>query len=182
MRGDLLVNHLALPVTDRCHVDLDTTRPRAVLGAMTHERCDFRALNLVLAGQAIDVGARATNPSPLHHRRATSRSRHVPREELPACTTAENQELELFRLHCDLLRVMRSFAVRRGGEGAKNGSPLHVDQSALAPRGRCHGRRESLLSRWRYRPRASRWRSAPYPGNGRSRSGGLFEMLRRPPG
>src|SRR5215813_6534738 len=119
MRGDLLVHHLALPVTDRCHVDLDTTRPRAVLGAMTHERCDFRALNLVLAGQAIDVGARPTNPSSLHHRRASSRSRHVPREELPACTTAENENFDIFRLHVDLLRVMRLFAVRRGGRALK---------------------------------------------------------------
>src|SRR5215470_1906424 len=131
MCGDLLVHHLALPVTDRCHVDLDMTRPRPVLGAMAYQRCDLRALDLVLAGQAIDVGARPTNPSALHHRRASSRSRHVPRQKLPARSTSENEELELFRLHFDLLREMRLFAVRREPK-ERHGPSAHPGRNCLS--------------------------------------------------
>src|SRR5690349_23411153 len=90
VRSDLTVDHGALPVTDRGHVDLDTPRLRTVLGAMAHERYDLGALDLVLAGHAVDVGARAPDPSSLHDGGPPPRLPHVPRQELAARATAKN--------------------------------------------------------------------------------------------
>jgi len=37
MRGDLAVDHVALQLTDRSHVDLNRPRPRAVLRTVAHQ-------------------------------------------------------------------------------------------------------------------------------------------------
>ncbi len=112
MRGDLVVDHAALPAANRRHVDLDSPRLRAVLGAVANQRCDLGALDLVLAGQAVDVGTGATNPSSFHDGRPSPRSRHVPRQELATRATAKNQDFNSFRLRHGFLRGdMVSFAI-----------------------------------------------------------------------
>src|SRR5262245_3984721 len=104
MRGDLMVDHLALAITHSRHVDGDTPGLRAVLGAVAHERGDLRTLDLVLAGHAVDVGTGATDPSALHDGRPSSRSRHVPRQELAARATTKDENLESIRLRHGFLR------------------------------------------------------------------------------
>ena len=132
MRGDLVVDHAALPAANRRHVDLDSPRLRAVLGAVANQRCDLGALDLVLAGQAVDVGTGATNPSSFHDGRPSPRSRHVPRQELATRATAKNQDFNSFRLRHGFLRGdMVSFAIlgRYSTEVPLFLAPLQVPES-----------------------------------------------------
>src|SRR5262249_17877103 len=106
--GDLVVDHVALAVADRRHVDLDTTRPRAELGAVAHQRRDLGAPDLVLAGQAIDVDTGATDPSALNDGGPSTRSRHVPGQEPAARSTAKDQDFKSIRLRHDFLLHCRA--------------------------------------------------------------------------
>src|SRR5262245_60938560 len=119
MRGDLRMDHLALALTYRHHVDCDASRLRAVLGAAAHQRCDLRALDLVLAGQAVDVGTGAPDPTALHDGRPSTRARHVPREEFAARAAAENQDLESFHLRHGFLRAPD---IQHGAHGLSDAS------------------------------------------------------------
>jgi hypothetical protein len=65
MRGNLVLNHGALALANRRHIDRDGTGHRAELRGVTHQMCDLCAPYLILAGQAGDVRAGAANPPPL---------------------------------------------------------------------------------------------------------------------
>jgi len=45
---------------------------------MTRQMCDFRAPNLIFAGQAGDVGTGAPNPPALYDGSPSPRARHMP--------------------------------------------------------------------------------------------------------
>ena len=62
------VDHVALALANLCHVGCDGTGRRAELRGVTHQLCDPRAPNLILAGQAGDVGTRSSHVFPLDHR------------------------------------------------------------------------------------------------------------------
>jgi hypothetical protein len=78
MEINFALNHVTLALANLCHVGHDGTgRGAEVLGVM-RQMCDFRAPNLILAGQAGDVGAGAPDPSALHDGSPSPRSRHMP--------------------------------------------------------------------------------------------------------
>src|SRR5262249_6842782 len=104
VRVNLLIDHGTLSITNGCHIDGDTPRLRAVLGAVAHQRRYLCAIDLVLAGQAVDVGTGATDPATLHDGRPSTRSRHMPRQELAAYAAAKDQDFKSFRLGHACLR------------------------------------------------------------------------------
>jgi len=66
---------------------------------------------IVLAGQAIDIGTGATDPSPLDDGGPSTRSRHVPRQELTARATAKDRDFKSFRPRHVFLRRILSCSV-----------------------------------------------------------------------
>ena len=98
MRGDLGIDHGALAPANRRHVDDGGAGHRAELRAVTHVMRDLRTPNLVLGGQAGDVGTGAPDPSPLDDRRLSPGPRQLPGQELARLSTAKDQDLIPFRL------------------------------------------------------------------------------------
>src|SRR5258707_5761343 len=78
MEINFAVNHVALALANLCHVGRDGTGRRTELCGAMRQMCDPRAPNLILAGQAGDVGAGAPNPPALHDGSPPPRSRHMP--------------------------------------------------------------------------------------------------------
>src|SRR5882762_2808681 len=78
MEINFAINHVALALANLCHVGRDRTGHRAELPSAMRQMCDPRAPNLILAGQAGDVGAGAPNPPALHDGSPPPRSRHMP--------------------------------------------------------------------------------------------------------
>src|SRR5262245_11578185 len=72
------VDHLALALADRRHVGRDGAGYHAEVRALARQMRDPRAPNLVLAGQAGDVGAGAADPPALDDGSPPPRLRHVP--------------------------------------------------------------------------------------------------------
>src|SRR5271169_6213938 len=58
---------------------------------------DFRAPDLVLAGEAVDVEAGAANPTALHHGSTPPGTLHVPGQIHAANSTAKDKGFNLFR-------------------------------------------------------------------------------------
>src|SRR5262249_34000556 len=81
------------PPRSRCH------------SAVAHQRCDLGAPDLVLAGQAIDVGTGATDPSALNDGGPSTPSRHLPGQEPAASSTAKDQVFKSIRLR-DFLSIV----------------------------------------------------------------------------
>ena len=65
----------------------------------------WRSDNLVLGGQAGDVGTGAPDPSPLDDRRLSPGPRQLPGQELAPLSTAEDQDFIPFRLKHARVRV-----------------------------------------------------------------------------
>src|SRR5215510_10347174 len=80
-------------IRSRCH------------SAVAHQRRDLGAPDLVLAGQAIDVGTGATDPSALTDGGPSTRSRHLPGQEPAARSTAKDQDFKSIRLR-DFLSIV----------------------------------------------------------------------------
>jgi hypothetical protein len=78
MQGNLAVNHVPLALANLRHVGGDGTGHRAELRGVLHQMCDPRAPNLILAGQAGDVGTGAPDPPALYNGSPPPRSRHMP--------------------------------------------------------------------------------------------------------
>ena len=66
---------------------------------------DKTIFNLGLAGHAGDGGAGAGNPPALHKRRPPSRLRQMPSYQLASLSASEDQNVKVFELRHDLLRV-----------------------------------------------------------------------------
>jgi hypothetical protein len=98
MYGDQAFDHVALALTDFGHVDRDGTRVRAEVCSVMHQVGDLRAPDLVLAGEAVDVRARAANPTALHHGGPSPRARHVPGQIHAAISTAKDKGFNPFWL------------------------------------------------------------------------------------
>src|SRR6266436_1302353 len=78
MHGNQVVHHVALALANRRHVDRDRTGHRAELRGMVRQMRNLRAPNLILTGQAVDVGTGAPDPPALHDGSLSPRSRHMP--------------------------------------------------------------------------------------------------------
>src|SRR5262249_3270946 len=96
------VDHLALALADRRHVGRDGAGYHAEVRALARQMRDPRAPNLVLAGQAGDVGAGAADPPALDDGSPPPRLRHVPTQKLPALSAAKDQTVKLFRSRHEL--------------------------------------------------------------------------------
>src|SRR6202023_3486557 len=96
------INHVALALANLCHVGRDGTgRCTELCGAM-RQMCDPRAPNLILAGQAGDVGAGAPDPPALHDGSPSPRSRHMPSQQLATLSTAQDQDFKPLWLRHEL--------------------------------------------------------------------------------
>ena len=73
-----VVDHVALAPANRRHVGRDGTRHRAELRSVMRQMRNPRAPNLILAGQAGNIGAGAPDPPALDDGSPTPRSRHMP--------------------------------------------------------------------------------------------------------
>ena len=94
MQGDLTRDHVALALADLCHIDPHATRRGAALRSMMRKLCHLRTPDLVLVGQARDVGTGAADPSPLHDGGSPPRAGQMPRQQLAPISTAEDQSVE----------------------------------------------------------------------------------------
>ena len=94
MRGDFAFNHVALALANLRHVGRDGTGRRAELRCVMRQMRDPRAPNLVLAGQAGDVGAGAADPPALDDGSPSPRSRHMPSQQLAALSAAKDQDFK----------------------------------------------------------------------------------------
>jgi hypothetical protein len=98
MRGDLGVDHGALAPADRRHVDRHGSGHRAKLRAVAHLMRDLCAPNLILGGQAGDVGTGAADPSPIHDNCPSPGLRQLPGQKLARLSAAQDQDFIPFRL------------------------------------------------------------------------------------
>jgi len=104
MKVDFALDHVALALANPRHVGRDLTGYHAEVRALARQMPDLRAPNLVLGGQAGDVGARAADPLTLDHGGPPPRLRQMPRQQLAAFPAAEDEDVELFPLsHASLL-------------------------------------------------------------------------------
>jgi hypothetical protein len=78
MEINFAVNHVALALANLCHVGRDGTGRCTELRGVMRQMCNPRAPNLILAGQAGDVGARAPDPPAFHNGCPPPRSCHMP--------------------------------------------------------------------------------------------------------
>jgi len=69
---------------------------------MARQMRDLRAPNLILAGQAVDIGTGAPDVPALHDGSLSPRLRHMPSQELATESTAKDQDFEPFWLRHDL--------------------------------------------------------------------------------
>ncbi len=99
------LDHVTLALADSGHVDGDVPGPRAVPRAIMYEVSDLGAPDLVLAGEAVDVGAGTADVSPLDHGCPMTRLRHVPGEKHAAISAAEDQRFKSFWLGHRHLRL-----------------------------------------------------------------------------
>jgi hypothetical protein len=106
VHGDQAFDHIALPLSDFGHIDRDGTRHRAEPRGVMRQIRDFRAPDLVLAGEAVDVGTGAADPSSLHDGGASTGSRHVPGQVLAALSTAKDKRFKPFRLSHGYLHAL----------------------------------------------------------------------------
>ena len=65
------------------------------------------AANLVLTGQACDIGTGAADPSALNDRDPSPRARHMPRRQLASAPAAKNENVDLFGLRHEHPPYMR---------------------------------------------------------------------------
>jgi hypothetical protein len=98
MEVDFAVDHVALAPANRRHVGGDLRGDDAESRALARQMRDPRAPNLVLRGQAGDVGAGAADPATLDHGSPPSRLRHVPSQQLAALSASKDEDLKLVRL------------------------------------------------------------------------------------
>jgi hypothetical protein len=116
VHGDQALDHGALALADFGHVDRDGTRHRAEPRGVACQIGDFRTPDLVLAGEAVDVGAGSADPSALHHGRTLPGFRHVPGQVLAALSTAEDEGFEPFRLRHGYLQGQVAISLVADGE------------------------------------------------------------------
>src|ERR687887_192892 len=103
MQRNLALDHVPLALADLRHVGRDGARDHcAELRGVMRQMCDPRAPNLVLAGQAGDIGTGAPDPPALHDGSPSPRPRHMPSHLLAALSTAKDQDFEAFWLGHEL--------------------------------------------------------------------------------
>ena len=98
VHGDQPLDHLALALAHPRHVDRDGARHDPELRGVVHQVGDFRAPDLVLAREAVDVRARPADPSALDDGNAAPGVRQVPGEELAALAAAKDEVFVRFRI------------------------------------------------------------------------------------
>src|SRR6185437_2925683 len=103
VHGDQAIHHVTLALANLGHVDRDRTCPRTKCVCAPRQIRDLGTPYLVLAGEAIDVGAGSADPSALHDGGAPAGPCQVPRQILSAFSAAKDEGLYPFRFsHGDL--------------------------------------------------------------------------------
>ena len=146
MRGDEPVDHGALAGEHLSHVDADGAGDRAELIGVAHEIGDFRAPDLILARQAVDVRTRAANQLALDDGDALARFRRVPGEIFAAFSAADDERVTGFRFghgedprsrHCAPDRrdpeLVRNIKLRHAQSGRVKACALGRRSSACSP-------------------------------------------------
>src|SRR5215471_463381 len=108
MHLDNFVDHLALACVNSRHIDGCRSGLYPELLMPPYERGDFRGVNHILARQAGDIHARATDISPLDDSGPHPFLRHSCRHPLPAGAAAKNDDVKFVCcLHTFSLRPRR---------------------------------------------------------------------------
>ena len=103
MERDLTIDHLLFALADPAHIGSDSIGRCAKLRGVPNEMGDPRAPQFVLGWETGNGRARATDPAAFHNRDFLAGTAEVPREQLAALATSENDRIELFRpRHDDL--------------------------------------------------------------------------------
>jgi hypothetical protein len=106
VHGDQAVDHLALSCQHSLHVGGGGTRHDAKAIGVANEIGNFRAPNLVLAGQAVGVRTGTADQLAFNDGRAVPRFGHVPGQIFAAFATTDDEHFKVFRLgHFQLLVV-----------------------------------------------------------------------------
>ncbi len=103
--GDLRLDHVALALPHARHVDRRGAGHRPELCRAADQRGHLGAPDLVLAREAVDVGARAADVAALHHGRAPTGLGQVPGQVLARRAAAEDEDVEPFGRHAGLLVI-----------------------------------------------------------------------------
>src|SRR5262249_41973114 len=112
------IDHLALALARTVAMSM-ATGPVMVpkLCSVAHQIRDLGAPNLILTGQAVDVGTGAPDIPALHDGSPSPGSRHLPSQELATLAAAEDQDFKPFWLSHALLCLCRlSIVLHRGGQ------------------------------------------------------------------
>src|ERR1700748_1375359 len=97
MERDLTIDHVLLALANPAHIGSDSIGRCAKLRGVPNEMGDPRAPQFVLGWETGNGRARATDPAALHNRDFLAGTAEVPREQLAALATSENDRIELFR-------------------------------------------------------------------------------------
>jgi hypothetical protein len=115
------------------------------LSSVAHQIRDLRAPNLILTGQAVDIGTGAPDIPALHDGSRSPGSRHLPIQELATLAAAEDQDFKPFWLSHALLCLCRlSVVLHRGGQPPPRDGARRARLRLAAPRS---GRRPSEACR-----------------------------------
>ena len=103
VHGDQPLDHVALALPHARHLDRPWTGHHPELGRVAHQIGDFGAPDLVFARETVDVRARAADPLAFHDGRPMPGVGHVPRQIFAPLATAEDENVNPFRLSHDHL-------------------------------------------------------------------------------
>src|SRR5215467_975900 len=78
VHSDQSLDHLSFAFANHCHVDRTRASHASKFARVVDKIRNLGAPDFILAGKAVSVGARATNPAWLDHRSLLSRLRQVP--------------------------------------------------------------------------------------------------------
>jgi hypothetical protein len=103
VRRDQAINHLAFSVSNFCNVGLSRASFSSKTSCMMNVMRNFGAPYLVLAGKAIDVRARASDPAPFDNCRFLPGLCQVPGKVFSALAAADDNVLVHFAVHIENL-------------------------------------------------------------------------------
>ena len=117
MHGDETIDHSLLARQYLPHIGADRASGCAEPVGVVHKIGDFRTPDLVLAGQAVGVGTRATDELAFDDGGAAARFGHMPGKELTALPTAKDEQVELFCLEHEY-HLLHACLVKKSGRNS----------------------------------------------------------------
>ena len=107
-------DHGALARHNRLHVDRDRAGRNAIFPGTDNAMSNARAPDLVLAGQAVDIGTRAPDPAPLDDGYLLAGLRQIPGEVFTTLAATDHDGVVALRFHRQLSILLSSHGLEMG--------------------------------------------------------------------